>query len=179
MLPPSDLTRWFTEHVQPHEGILRSWLRARFGEQVDLDDIVQDSLLRVLLARRAAELRAPKAFLFTIARNLALDQLRRRQVFCPEPLVESGALSVLDEDGDVREAVAHHHDLLLLTEAIQSLPARCQDIFRRRKIYGFSQQEIAAQLGLSTSTVSAQLAIGLDRCTTYFAQVRREREGGK
>lgn len=175
--PPSDLDRWFAAEVQPHETVLRAWLRARFGGRLDVDDLVQESFARVLAARRGAELRAPKAFLFTIARNLALDQLRRRGVFAPEPLVESGALFVMDENGDVPEAVAHHHDLLLLTEAIQSLPPRCQEIFTLRKIYGLSQKEIAAQLGLSTSTVSAQLAIGLDRCTDFFARARREREG--
>lgn len=176
--PPPDIDRWFAAEVQPHEAMLRAWLRARFGGQLDVDDLVQESFARVLAARREAALRAPKAFLFTIARNLALDQLRRRGVFSPEPLVESGALFVMDENGDVPEAIAHHHDLLLLTEAIQSLPPRCQEIFTLRKIYGLSQKQIAAQLGLSTSTVSAQLAIGLDRCTDYFARTRREREGG-
>ena len=177
--PQSEIDRWFAAEVQPLAGMLRAWLRARFGQQLDVDDLVQESLLRVLDARRQGELRAPKAFLFTVARNLALDQLRRRGVFAPEPLVESGALFVMDEDGDVPEAVAHHHDLLLLTEAIQSLPPRCQEIFTLRKIYGLPQREIAARLGLSTSTVSAQLAIGLDRCTEYFARARRERKEGR
>jgi RNA polymerase sigma-70 factor (ECF subfamily) len=166
----------FTEELQPHLPLLRAWLRARFGAQLDVDDLAQEAQMRVLAARRETELRAPKALLFTIARNLALDQLRRRGVFAPEPLVESGALFVIDENGDVPEAVAHHHDLILLTEAIQSLPERCQEIFTLRKIYGLSHKEIAARLGLSTSTVSAQLAIGLDRCTDYFARTRQERK---
>lgn len=178
-VPQSEIDRWFAAEVQPHEAMLRAWLRVRFGGQLDVDDLVQESFARLIAARREVELRAPKALLFAIARNLALDQLRRRAVFSPEPLVESGALFVMDENGDVPEAVAHHHDLLLLTEAIQSLPPRCQEIFTLRKIYGLSQKEIAAQLGLSTSTVSAQLAIGLDRCTDYFASTRREREGGR
>ncbi|MBL9201819.1 MAG: RNA polymerase sigma factor [Opitutaceae bacterium] len=177
--PPSEIDRWFAAEVQPHEAVLRAWLRARFGNQLEIDDLVQESMARILVARREAELRAPKAFLFAIARNLALDQLRRRGVFAPEPLVESGALFVMDENGDVPEAVARHHDLLLLTEAIQSLPPRCQEIFTLRKIYGLSQKEIAARLGLATSTVSAQLAIGLDRCTDFFARTRRERKGGR
>jgi RNA polymerase sigma-70 factor (ECF subfamily) len=170
---------WFAEHVQPHEAMLRAWLQSRFGTQLDLDDLVQESFVRVLRARAGGEVRAPKAFLFATARNLALDQLRRQGLVATEPLVESGALFVLDEAGDVPEAVARHQELLLLTAAIQSLPDRCRQIFTLRKIYGRSQKEIAAELGLSTATVSAQLTIGLDKCTEFFARCRRERKGGR
>jgi DNA-directed RNA polymerase specialized sigma24 family protein len=47
--------------------------------------------------------------------------------------------------------------LTLLTEAIQSLPARCRQIFTLRKVYGLSQAEIATRLGVSENTISAQL----------------------
>lgn len=170
------LASWFAAEVQPHEPLLRAWLRSRFGEQLDIDDLVQETFLRVLTAWQETGLRTPKAFLLTVARNLALDQLRRRGLVATIPLVDSDALFVLDEDEDVAEKVAHHHDLLLLTEAIQSLPNRCRQIFTLRKIYGLTPKEIAARLGLSPSTVSAQLAIGLDRCTEYFERIARERK---
>ena len=48
-------------------------------------------------------------------------------------------------------------NLTLLTEAVQSLPARFRQIFTLRKVYGLTQSEIAAQLGLSENTISAQL----------------------
>jgi hypothetical protein len=28
----AESSRWFTEHVQPHEGMLRAWLRSRFPD---------------------------------------------------------------------------------------------------------------------------------------------------
>lgn len=177
-VPPTDpkLTHWFSEQVQPHEPVLRAWLLQRYGSRIDIDDIVQESFVRVLRACTTAEVRAPKAFLFATARNLALDQMRRHEFSRTEPLVESDVLHVLDEQ-DVPEEVARHQELSHLTEAIQSLPERCRQIFTLRKIYGLSQAEIAAQLGISEHTVSVQLTRGLHKCTAYFAEHRREREG--
>jgi len=178
-VPPPDpnLARWFAEHVQPHEPMLRAWLHSRFGTQLEIDDIVQEAYVRLMQAKAGGELHAPKAFLFAIARNLALDHLRRHHVTHTGPLVENDALHVLDEGGDVAETVARNQELARLTEAIQSLPDRCRQIFTLRKIYGMSQTAIAEKLAISEHTVSAQLTIGLHKCTEFFAQHRRERGG--
>jgi DNA-directed RNA polymerase specialized sigma24 family protein len=40
-----------------------------------------------------------------------------------------------------------------------------------------SQAEIAAQLGVSENTISAQLTIGVKKCMAFMLQCRREREG--
>jgi RNA polymerase sigma factor (sigma-70 family) len=80
------------------------------------------------------------------------------------------ALHVLDERDGVSETVARNQELALLTEAIQSLPARCRQILTLRKLYGLSQREIAERLGLSESTVSNQITIGIEKCTDFFAE---------
>src|SRR5476651_2257138 len=99
MLPPdSDSTRWFAEQVQVHEGSLRSWLRGKFPALSDPDNLVQESLARVWQARITGKVSSPKALLFTTARNLALDQLRRRQVVGIDAIAEIADLAVF-EDG--------------------------------------------------------------------------------
>ena len=178
-MPPADpaMTRWFAEHVQPHEAMLRVWLRNQFRNEDDIDDVIQETYLRLLRAREQGEVTSPKAFLFAVARNLALDRLRHRQVLPTKSLAENEVLSVLEEGAGIPEAVAHHQELELLTEAIQSLPDRCRQIFTLRKVYGMSQPEIARQLGLSENTVSAQLTLGVKKCMTFMLRCRREREG--
>lgn len=171
------MTRWFAEHVQPHEAMLRAWLRNQFRNEDDIDDVIQETYLRLLRAREQGEVTSPKAFLFAVARNLALDRLRHRQVLPTKSLVENEVLSVLEEGAGIPEAVAHHQELELLTEAIQSLPDRCRQIFTLRKVYGMSQPEIARQLGLSENTVSAQLTLGVKKCMAFMLRCRREREG--
>jgi RNA polymerase sigma factor (sigma-70 family) len=178
-VPPCDPENaaWFDQQVRPHEPMLRAWLRSRFASEGDIDDVVQETYMRLLRARENGDVASPKAFMFAVARNLALDRLRHRQVARAEPLVESEALSVLEEGEGIPEAIAHNQELELLTEAIQSLPDRCRQIFTLRKVYGLSQSEIGERLGLSENTVSAQLTIGVKKCMEFMLRCRREREG--
>ena len=62
---PSPDDRWFSDHVLPHEPMLRAWLRSRFPHGFELDDLVQEAFARVLRARAAGSaMRSPKAFFF-------------------------------------------------------------------------------------------------------------------
>lgn len=160
--------RWFVEQVLPLGAFLRSWLRGRFGPQVEIDDIVQESYSRLLRAHAEGTVVSPKAFLFHAARNLALNQIRHRFYTHPSPLMDTDVSSVLDTGESVPESVARAEDIQLLIQAIQSLPARCRQVFTLRKIYGLSQKEIAARLGISESTVEVQGAIGVRKCAEYF-----------
>ena len=174
--PDPNSSEWFALHVQPNERMLRAWLRSRFPSENDVDDIVQEAYARLLEARKTTAIEAPKSFLFAIARNLALGRLRRQQVAgAPNLLTDFEWESVLDESVDVPQAVARNQELELLTEAIQSLPTRCRQIITLRKIYGLSQKEVAAQLGISEHTVEAQGTIGLRKLTEFFERVERRR----
>lgn len=178
-MPPRDSEsgRWFSQHVQPHEPMLRAWLRTRFARDEDIDDVVQEVYMRLLRARERGEVALPKAFLFAVARNLATDRFRHRAAVQLESFVDSDALSVLEEGDGTPEIIARNQELEILTNAIQSLPDRCRQIFTLRKVYGLSQAEIAKQMGVSESTVSAQLTIGVRKCMELTLRCRREREG--
>lgn len=147
--------------------MLRAWLVQSFGSRLDVDDVVQEAFLRVLRARGAGELHAPKAFLFATARNLALDQLRRHQVSRTDSLVEADLSNVLDDHESIPETVARNQELALVTEAIQSLPQRCRQVMTLRIVYGLTQRVIGEKLGISDRTVAAQLAIGTKKCTDF------------
>ena len=71
--PCNHSERWFHHEILPHEPMLRAWLRAKFPSLTDPDDLVQETFSRVLQARGTAPIASAKAFLFTTARNLALD----------------------------------------------------------------------------------------------------------
>lgn len=177
-MPPQDpeLAAWFAQHLQPHEPMLRAWLRSRFPREADLDDVVQEALARVLEARRTAPIEAPKAFLFATARNLVLGRLRHQRVTGTTiGLAENEVERILDDAADVPEAVGRAQELELLTQAIQSLPARCRQILTLRKIYGLPQKEVAAQLGISEHTVEAQGTIGLRKLAEFFERAERRK----
>lgn len=165
-----DSARWFADELQPHADALRTWLRSRFPALTDPDNIAQESLIRVWQTREAGEVRAPRALLFTTARNLALDELRRRQIISFESIAEMGELPVFIDGPNAADAAANNQELEILTKAIQSLPDRCRQVLTLRKIYNLSQREIAAQLGISEHTVEVQVGKGMRRCAAYFAE---------
>lgn len=164
-----NLGRWFETEVQPHRPAVRGWLLARFPTLPDVDDLVQEAFVRVLRARQAGPLRSTRALLYTTARNLALDAVRRQRVVAFEPLTESDDSFVLADTADVFAAVSKRQELELLTCAIQHLPGRCREILTLRTAYGLPQKEIAAKLGVSESTVEKQMALGIRLCAAYFA----------
>jgi RNA polymerase sigma-70 factor (ECF subfamily) len=53
------------------------------------------------------------------------------------------------------------------------LPTRCRQIITLRKIYGLSQKEVAAQLGIAEHTVEAQGTIGLRKLGEFFERIER------
>ncbi|MGE8451220.1 MAG: sigma-70 family RNA polymerase sigma factor, partial [Pseudomonadales bacterium] len=63
-----------------HHGWLNSWLRQRLGNAADAADLAQDTFVRVLQKTERLELKAPRAFLRTIARGLVIDHWRREEI---------------------------------------------------------------------------------------------------
>lgn len=170
MPPPVDQAqaRWFAEQVQPHEPVLRSYLRGAFPAVRDVDDVVQESYARVWRAHAMAPIRSAKAFLFRVARNLALDAVRHERASPVEAVANLAAIGVVEERPDVAELLTREEKARLLGEALAELPARCREIVFQHKIKGLSQREVAERLGLSEKTVANQIALGVKRCEAYF-----------
>ncbi len=172
-MPPDaspEVTRWFATEVQPHRPALRAWLLARFPTLPDVDDIVQESLARMVSAREVSPIHSARALLFTTARNLALDAVRRQRVVVFEPITDDTDPTVLTDAADVVASVTKQQELELLTKAIQSLPERVRQIFTLRTAYGLTQRQIAEKLGVSESTVEKQMAAGIRQCAAFFAR---------
>ena len=153
--------RWFLHEVHPHSDVLRAYLRKAYPSVPDPSDIVQESFLRVWKARASAPVRSAKAFLFQVARRLAIDVVRRRQVSGDNAVCETDVRSVLDDGPDAAEAACRNEELWLLAQAIAALPARCREVMILRKIEGLSQREIAVRLGITEGTVQVHIGRGL------------------
>ena len=164
--PPA--TRWFAEEVHAHDASLKAYLRASYPSLRDLDDVVQESYLRIWKARMARPIRFTKSYLFQIARNLSLDLTRHRYASPFVDVDNSVIVSVSDPAPAVEARVEARDELRLLAQAIDALPARCREILILRQLEGVPQKEIAAQLGLSVLTVQVQIVRGLRRVNDYL-----------
>lgn len=178
-MPPhdSETARWFAEEVQPHEPALRAFLRSRFPTVQDIDDLVQEAYVRLIRARNIDAIVEPRAYLFRTARNAACDLFRRRKLVSIDDLAQQQPLSVLEDSPDAAETASQGQEIELLIEAIGALPLRCREILVLRKFHGLSYREIAGRLGISESTVNAQLAIAVVRCRQYL-EARGVMKGG-
>jgi len=168
LLAPAEAARWFRDEIRPHEGELRAYLRGRFPSLLDVDDLVQETYARMLRARDEGRATLTRAYLFVVARNVALDQIRHQRTVSVEPLGEIDRLSVVEEGPDAAEVLSHDQELQLLADAMRALPPRCREVLTLRRIEGLSHREISARLGIAEGTVNAQLAIGLMRCRAYL-----------
>ena len=134
---------------------------------MDTDDLVQESFLRILRAQASQPIEHPKAFLFTIARNLALNQIRHDRHEHREALREIDPSVVLDEAPGIPEALVRRQEHELLIQALQHLPERARQVFTLRRVYGLSIKEICAQLNIAEKTAEAHISLAIRRCTDF------------
>lgn len=164
------LAQWFAHEVQPHEPALRAYLRVRFPALRDMDNLIQETFARIVKARDEGAIHSPKALLFTMARNTAIDLLRREKVVQFETIGETAGMEVVDDTLGTAENLSREQELILLEEAVKSLPARCREILVLKKIEGLSYAEIGARLGIKHNTISAQLTLGVLRCRRFLEE---------
>lgn len=138
------------------------------------EDLLQETYLRVTraLSERAIEHLEP--FVFQTARNLALDHLRARRVQARTMVEDAPAADVYNVVApDVALDDATHAERLLanLTTHLQTLTPRQQKIFTLSRLNGHSYREIAAQLGVSASTVQKELKLIMAICVAVAARL--------
>lgn len=165
----ADETRWFTNEVHPHERHLRSYLHGAFPTVREVDDVVQESYLQLLRARAARPIDCARAFLFGIARRVAVDVIRReKRTGAREVVMDIRSLNAVEDRAGVPEVVSIEEEIALLAEAIHSLPPRCREIMILRKLKRLSHREIAQTLNISIPTVEVQVSRGMEKCTQFM-----------
>jgi RNA polymerase sigma-70 factor (ECF subfamily) len=157
------LTQWFAEEVQPHDAHLRAYLRGAFPAVRDVDDVVQESYLRVWRIGPGGRLRSARAFLFRVARNIALDFIRERDRAAFVPAAHRQLQAVPDERPDAGEAAVRQERIDRLAAALNRLPPRQREVLVHCKLYGHSYGEVAGLLGLSEKTVTEHVYRGMQR----------------
>jgi RNA polymerase sigma factor (sigma-70 family) len=168
MPSPTDQSRWYSEEVHPHCGALRAYVQRAFPGVRDVDDVVQDSLLRIWTARAGRQIGCARAFLFKIARHRALDLLRHDDASPFVAVRDLAGLSVAEDGPSPADALSTAEKIELVAEAVAALPDRCREIVVLRKLQLLSQREVATRLGLSERTVEVQVARGARRCAEFL-----------
>lgn len=150
---------------------MRSWLARRSVAGFDIDDIVQETYARLTMLADVEHIQSPKGYFFQTALSLLLQEKRRAHI---APIDDYASFDlIVDREAPVPlqdRQVEAQEELARVNEVIQTLPEKCREVFILRKMYGLSQREIAAKLGLSESTVEKHIGKGIRKLLDAFGR---------
>ncbi|MBJ9984731.1 sigma-70 family RNA polymerase sigma factor [Acinetobacter sp. S40] len=154
-----------------HQTWLHQWLRQKIGNADQASDLVQDTFIKLLQTRdELFGIKEPRAYLTSIAKNLLIDQVRRKRI-------EQAYLEGLSQMEYIFEEVASPEDKMQIIQAINQLckaletvSVKAQQAFILHYMEGFTHKEIAARLNVSTKMIQKYLASCLIQCY----QIRRD-----
>jgi len=159
-----------TEAFLSTRSALARYVARFFVRREDIEDTVQDTYANALALADHAEIESPEAYLFRVARNIALNKrARQRRVFF-ENLGSLQELIVFDETPPADEGMYWKGRVAALSEAIDALPPQCRKVFILQRIEGLSYKQVAAELGISVRTVEKHLEKALRRCASFIAE---------
>jgi RNA polymerase sigma factor (sigma-70 family) len=159
---------WFIREVLIHEAALSLYLRRCWPHADDVHDLRQETYVRVYEAASRALPTSPKSFLFTTARHLMTDRLRRGRVVSIETGGDLEALSVLVDDLTPERRCSARQVLKRLADAFDRLPERCREVVWLRRVEEIPQRDVAQRLGISEKTVEKHVAKGIRSIAEHF-----------
>ena len=139
----------------------------------EIEDIVQETYVRICQLDSVDAIEQPKSFLMKTARNLAFDHLKKAETRLADSVEsESGFYGDSGKaDDQVYEQAASSEEFGHFCEAVRQLPVQCRRVFVLKKVYGYSQKEIAREMSISESTVEKHIAQGFKRCALYMMKM--------
>lgn len=137
---------------------LRRFILRRVSSPEDADDLLQETFIKIHAKLDTLEDRERlNAWVYQIARNTVTDYYRRQKAV--EPLPEGGieAIAVEPEgpDNDVEQIVGEW-----LRPMVETLPERYRQALILTEFEGYSQREMAEELGLSYSGAKSRVQRG-------------------
>jgi len=152
-----ELHDWFVREVLPLEATLRQYLRRSLKDRNNVDDLVHDVYVRVCEAANEKIPQPVQPFVFTVARNLLINRIRREQIVPIEAVEDIDALNIAIESPGPEQIVLAREELRLAQAALDRLPPRARQAVILRKVEGLSWSEIAQRMGIAEATVGWHL----------------------
>jgi RNA polymerase sigma-70 factor (ECF subfamily) len=164
----------FTSLVRRHQTPLYNFALRQIGAQSVAEEVVQEAFVRVV--QNAAEFKHEARFttwVYTILRNLCIDQLRRRALRRHPSLDERTSRgdeegpTLLEQTADPRASVEREATGTELKEriarAVETLPDEQREVFLLREVSNLPFKEIATVTGVPENTVKSRMRYALER----------------
>ncbi len=156
-----DRAGWLAEHVLPCEPGLRDWLRRRLSLRQDVDDVVQETYAILAAMADVSHIQQPRAYVYSVAHSVVLQQLRRAQVVSIEAVAEIDRVAIVGDEVSPERLASSRQELARIGALIDGLPEKCREAFVLRRVEGYSQREIAQRMQISENTVEKHICKGI------------------
>lgn len=157
--------------VEQYGEALRRFLRRRIGNPEEAEDALQETYVRMLKYREKASLEFPQALVFRVARSVLVDRARRRATHHADEHIALDNLPLAATEPLQERTLSAREEVVLLRQAIQSLPPRCKQAFLLSRLRGRTYPQIAEQMGISVKMVEKHITHALALC--------RQKVGGR
>jgi RNA polymerase sigma factor (sigma-70 family) len=161
---------WFLNQIFRHRAALYRYLRRFTSGAEDIEDLVQETYVRVYALSYTQAVESPRALLFRIAHNMAVERARRQRSQATDSVADLERLTVSSTEAPADEQIDASRRFESFCAAVDRLPPLCRRVFVLRKVYRLSHDEIAEVLGVSHSTIEKHVAKGLLRCRDYLRE---------
>jgi len=151
------ITALFTRQVPT----LTRYLEHKSGDRCLAEDLVQESLLRLVVQLRQGLVDNVDGYLHRTACNLLVDHLRQRTRQRTESCEHGVLEQFVDPTPGPHLLAAGAQRDALLAKIIDQLPARTGEVLRLKRLEGFSHIAVAQQLNISPSCVQKHLVKAL------------------
>lgn len=154
------LNDWFAHEILIHEAALVRYLARSWPHREDVHDLRQEIYMRVYEAAKRTRPHSPKSFLFTTARHLMADRVRRNRVVSMQAVGDLEALNVPVEEVSLEQRAHARQELVQLARAFGALPPKCREVVWLRRVDELTQKEVASRLNISEKTVESHIVKG-------------------
>ena len=144
-----------------HRAELLIYLKHRLGDAQLAEEIVQDMYLRYCQTPRLETIQNTRAYLFGMARHMLVDAMRQNQRQRTEQVSDEVLDAFPSPEPSLEEALHARQMLEKLAVLLDRQPELTRQIFTLNRLYQYTHQEVADQLGISVSTVQKHLAKAL------------------
>lgn len=156
------------QHIyQQHHAWLQGWLKGKLTCASDVADVAHDTFVRMLSSRAADQIREPRDYLATVARGLVIDRYRRKAI--ESAYLQSLAARPEQVTPSEEDRAIIIDTLVAVDKALALLGTRAHQIFLLSQLDGLSYQQIAAQLGVSLTTVKKHMVRAFTECMLIMA----------
>jgi len=149
----------------PYKQALTAFFRRRV-EGPDIDDLVQEVLLRLHSRRQGGDVANLSGFIFQTATNVLLDRHRRDTVRRRKAHCELEDIHHPVEERSPERILQAKQEAQVAAQALAELPARTRAAFMLVRFEGMSYKAASAQLGISVSSVEKHVAKALRNVTS-------------